>query len=325
MLLSLLLIPVLVYFYWRIQQQRQQLAARYGTLGIVQGATGFKIRRHIPSVFFLLSLILLAIALARPEMMLTLPRIQGTVMLAFDVSGSMAADDFDPTRIEAAKTAARDFVEQQPSNVQIGVLAFSDNGLIVQVPTYDRESVMKAINRMTPERGTSLGNGIFASLNNLLLGEQNPSYYTNLTPVPTVEPTPMPDGVYTNSVIVLLTDGENNQPPEPLEAAQLAADRGIRIYTVGIGSAAGTNVNVDGFTLHTQLDEATLQQIAQLTDGTYFNASDTQALLDIYNQLDPQLVFKAEKIEATAVFAGLGILMLLVGGILTLFWFGRVP
>lgn len=325
MLLSLLLIPPLVYYYLRIQQRRQRLAARYGTLGIVHHAGGFGLRRHIPFIFFLLSLIFLAVGLARPEMMLSLPRVQGTVMLAFDVSGSMAAEDFEPTRIDVAKTAARDFVEQQPSSVQIGVLAFSDNGLIVQAPTYDREAVLKAISRMTPERGTSLGNGIYASLNKLLQGEPTPSYYTNLTPEPTIEPTPMPQGVYTNSVIVLLTDGENNEPPEPLEAAQAAIDRGVRIYTVGIGSQAGTDLNVDGFTYHTQLDETTLRQIAQLTDGVYYNADNTQALLDVYKNLDPQLVFKAEKIEATGIFAGLGIFLLLTGGILTLLWFGRVP
>src|SRR5688572_23010064 len=130
MLLSLLLVPLLILLYLRMQRQRRQLAARYGSLGIVKGAHELGIRRHIPAIFFLVSLMILIFALARPEMVVSLPRIEGTVILAFDSSGSMAAEDMKPTRMDAAKEAAREFVEHQPLSVQIGVVIFSDNGLV---------------------------------------------------------------------------------------------------------------------------------------------------------------------------------------------------
>ena len=123
----------------------------------------------------------------------------------------------------------------------------------------------------------------------------------------------------------MLTDGENNESPDPLEAARLAAERGVRIYTVGIGSAAGTTLEVNGFTVHTQLDEATLQQIARLTDGAYYNAANEQELQAIYQNINPQLVIKSENMEVTSLFAGAGILVLLMGGTFSLIWFSRIP
>jgi Ca-activated chloride channel family protein len=238
----------------------------------------------------------------------------------------MAADDLKPTRMEAAKTAARDFVQRQPSSVQIGVVAFSDSGFTVQVPTNDQEAILAAINRLTPQRGTSLANGILASLNTIAVGAgQAPHLYSNLSPTPTPTPTPVPKGTYTSAVIVLLTDGENNESPDPFAAAQTAADRGVRIYTVGIGSAAGTTLHINGFTVHTQLDEAMLKQISQLTDGTYYNAENEQDLRTIYDNLNPQLVIKPEKTEVTSIFAGVSILVLLIGGVFSLLWFSRLP
>jgi Ca-activated chloride channel homolog len=326
MLFALLLIPLFVVLYMRIQQQRRQIAASYGRLGLIQREHKLGARRHIPPLLFLLSLTILIVALARPQMMVSLPRVEGTVILAFDISGSMAAADLEPTRMEAAKMAAQDFVDNQPPNVQIGVVAFSDSGLAVQVPTYDRDAVLATINRMAPERGTSLGNGILASLNTLATSaEPDPSFYTNLTPLPPVTPTPMPEGTYRPAAIILLTDGENTAPPDPLIAAQTAADYGVRIYTVGIGSATGANLEIDGFTIHTQLDEGMLQQIALLTDGIYYNAETEEDLVDIYSNLNPQLVLKSEPTEITSIFAGIGILVLLLGGTLSLLWFGRLP
>ncbi|MHB8750042.1 MAG: vWA domain-containing protein, partial [Aggregatilineales bacterium] len=247
-------------------------------------------------------------------------------ILAFDVSGSMAADDLKPTRMDAAKAAAQDFVQRQPVTVQIGVVAFSDNGLTVQIPTNDQGAVLAAINRLTPQRGTSLASGILASLNVIAVGAgQTPNLYSNLTPTPAPAPTPVPKGTYTSAAIILLTDGENNESPDPLAAAQTAVDRGVRIYTVGIGSAAGTNLHINGFTVHTQLDEATLQQIARLTSGEYYNADSEQDLHQIYNNLDLQLVIKPEQTEITSIFAGVGIVILLIGGAFSLLWFSRLP
>jgi len=328
MLLLLVLIPILVFWYARMQQRRRILATRYGSLGMMQGAVRNRlgVRRHIPPLIFLLSLTLLIIALARPETSVSLPRIQGTVILAFDVSGSMAADDLKPTRMEAAKTAVQSFIERQSPSVQIGVVAFSDSGLSVQIPTNDKDELYAAIGRLTPQRGTSLANGILASLTTIEAsnGAQT-NYYSNLTPTPAPTPTPMPRGVYTPSVIILLTDGENNQNPDPLEVAQAAADRGVRIYTVGIGSAAGADLHVDGFTIHTQLDEPMLQQISQITGGAYYNAENEEDLLSIYDNLNPTLVVKPEEMEVTSLLAGISILFLLIGGTISLLWFGRVP
>ena len=331
LLWSLLLLPLFVLLYLRLQRRRRGLAARYGSLGLAREAAGpggrlTGWRRHLPPALFLLALALLLTALARPQAVVSLPRAEGTVILAFDVSGSMAADDLKPSRMEAAKAAARDFVQRQPPTVQIGVVAFSDGGLAVQAPTDDQAAILAAIERLAPARGTSLANGILASLTTIATGgSQSPRFYSNLTPVPTPTPTPVPKGTYTPAAIVLLTDGDNNIPPNPLAAAQLAADRGVRIYTVGIGSAAGTTLHVEGFNVHTRLDEAMLRQIAQLTDGAYYNAGDEEDLRAIYQNLVSQLVVKPERTEVTSMFAGAGLLVLLIGGACSLLWFGRLP
>jgi Ca-activated chloride channel family protein len=326
MLIALIIVPVLVLVYVRLQQRRRRLVASYGSMGLFAGAARrpIGVRRHVPPLIFLAAIVLLALALARPQAIVSLPRMEGTVVLAFDVSGSMAADDLKPTRMEAAKTAAEDFLNQQPATIPIGVVAFSDNGLTVQAPTLDREKILATIKRLSPQRGTSLASGMLAAIN-VLQGSEKTRYYTNLTPTPTPSPTPVPAGVYMPGVIVLLTDGENNQQPDPMTVAKLAADRGIRIYTVGIGSPAGANLSVEGFTIHTQLDEPTLQALAAATGGTYFNAQSTDELRTIYGSISPQLVTKSEKQEITYLLAGISIVLLLIGSAFSLLWFGRVP
>jgi Ca-activated chloride channel homolog len=173
-----------------------------------------------------------------------------------------------------------------------------------------------------------VGQGILASLNAIALASSGglpAEVYSNLLLTPTPTPTPVPHGTYTPAVIILLSDGENNENPNPLTAAQTAADRGVRIYTVGIGSPTGTTVHINGFSLHTQLDEATLQQVSQITGGAYYNARSEQDLLKIYDRLDTQMVSKPEKTELTALFAGAGILFLAGGGLFSLLWFSRLP
>ena len=331
MLLLLLFVPLFVVLYIFMQRRRRRIATAYSSFGLGQQATGRRLgrRRHIPITLFLIGLTILIVALARPQTVVSLPRIEGTVMLAFDVSGSMAADDLKPTRMEAAKAAARDFIEHQPPSVKIGVISFSDSGFAVQAPTDDQAAVLAAINRLTPQRGTSLAYGILTSLNAIAAAEagDNPRFYSNLTPTPTPAPTPtpVPKGTYTPSVIVLLTDGENNESPNPLDAAQTAADRGVRIYTIGIGSAAGSILHIEGFTIRSRLNADLLQQIAQVTDGAYYNADNEQDLKTIYDNLDPQLVIKPEKTEVTSLFAGVSILVLLIGGAFSLLWFSRLP
>jgi Ca-activated chloride channel family protein len=326
LLWSLLIIPFLVFLYLRMQRRWSQYAVRYGSLGLVQQASGRSVgsRRHIPAILFLLGLTILFVALARPQMVMGLPKVEGIVILAFDVSGSMSATDFKPTRLEAAKVVAKDFVARQPSTVQIGVVAFSESGFSVQLPSNDKAAILASISRLQPQRGTSLASGIIVSLNTI-------ATVTGQDQIPTTgsQPsalTPAPKPVAKNSaVIILLTDGENNVNPDPQAAAQFAADRGVRIHTIAVGSVEGINLNVNGFTVHTKVDEAALQQIAKITKGLYFNAKTEADLRQIYDSIEPRLVIKQEKAEVTAVFAGLSILILLIGGILSLLWFSHVP
>lgn len=328
MLWTLTTIPLLALLYLRMQRRRHQLALRYGSLGLVQQASGRGVgtRRHIPAILFLVGLTVLFIALARPQMVVGLPKVEGIVILAFDVSGSMAAEDFEPNRLEAAKAVAIDFVSRQPSTVEIGVVAFSESGLSVQIPSADQAAVIEAIERLKPERGTSLANGIVASLNTI-------ANLTGQTPITGFEGAQVPAPLNAtpevsadqSSVIVLLTDGENNMDPDPLMAAEFAAERGVRIHTIAIGSTEGIQLTVNGFTVFTQVDEAILRQVAEITEGTYFNARDAEDLREIYESIEPRLRMEREETEVTAIFAGMSILLLLVGGALSLLWFSRVP
>lgn len=326
-LFSLLLIPVFVIGYLLLQRRRSRMIAKYGSLGMLQNDTGRRVGsgRHVPAVFLLAGLSVLLFAAARPEREVTLPRIQGTVILAFDVSGSMAANDIEPTRMEAAKAAARAFVDQQPPDVQIGIVAFSDSGFSVQPATNDKDAVLAAIGRLKPERGTALANGILVSLKAIAAAYDDGSthYYSPLTPDPTAPA--LPSGQYQSAVIVMLTDGENNEQPDPAVAVKAAVDRGVRVFTVGLGSPQGTLLHINGFTVHTQLDEATLQQVAKGTGGEYYNAQSARDLTKIYTNLDPQLILKPEQVELTAIFAGISAVLLLIGGLLSLLWFSHLP
>jgi len=333
LLLALFGIPLLVLVYLQLQARRRRFAARYGSLGLVHDALGSGIgfRRHVPATIFLAGITILVFSLARPQATVSVPKIEGTVILTFDVSGSMAAEDFQPTRMEAAKAAARQFVENQPGGVAIGVVVFSDGGISVQPPTHVRDETLATIDRLVPRRGTSIGNGILVALNTIALdaGDQpilktgGPSAET-VSPE-SVEPVEAPQGWYPSAAIVLLTDGENNQEPDPVMAADLAADLGVRIYTVGIGSPEGSIIEVEGFSVHTSLNEPMLQYIASITNAGYYNAGDEEQLQRIYADLEPKLSVKPEEIEMTSIFAGLGMLVLLLGGMLSLLWFGHVP
>jgi Ca-activated chloride channel family protein len=322
MLLSLLLVPLLIGLYFRLLRRREQAAADLGPLGMVQNRSGREVgkRRHLPPLLFLLGIIFLLIGLARPEMTISLPRIEGTVILAFDVSNSMTADDLEPTRIEAAKAAARTFIENQPRTIKIGVVAFSNGGLVVQPPTDDQAAVLAAIERLSPQGGTSLGQGIFTSLNAIAgkaITIDEALLEDNAQPVQIED--------YSSAVTVMLTDGENTDPPDPLEIAQLAAEAGVRIYPVGIGSEEGAVLEIEGFNILSQLDEATLQEIASVTNGFYYHAEDEETLQEIYENIDLQLTIKGEKTEVTSIVAGISLLFFLAGGALSLLWFGRVP
>lgn len=321
MLVALFSIPLFVGFYVYLQRRRQRFAASIGSFagGQVHRHQPGRLR-HVPPLLFLAGLTLLLLALARPQMTVNLPRVEGTVVLAFDVSGSMAAEDLQPNRMAAAKVSASEFVQRQPSSVQIGVVAFSESGLSVQTPTNDQEAILASINRLEPQRGTSLGYGILTALNTIMTDSGETS---SAEDEPT--PTPVPQGTYGPEIIVLLSDGENTAPPDPFEAAYAAALRGVRIYAIGIGSPSGATLDINGYTVHTQLNQAALEQIVGLTGGKYYNAQSQEDLEEIYDNISPELVIKPEKMEITALIAGASILILLLGGGLMLQWFGRLP
>jgi Ca-activated chloride channel family protein len=329
MLAALALIPLGILVYRGIGARRRRRVVALGGLGLDAVGTPRRagLRTLIPPILFVAAFAILAVALARPQAEVSLPRTEGTVILTFDVSASMAADDVEPTRMDAAKAAARAFVSDQPSGVVIGVVAFSDAGLTVQLPTRDQTIVLAAIDRLAPTRGTSLGQGILASLTAIAEAESDTpaEYYSNRSPEPSPSPAPVAPGSHGSAVIVVLSDGENNEAPDPLAAAQAAADRGVRIVTVGIGSTAGTTIDLDGFEVHTQLDEATLQQVALITDGWYHGADEAAQLHAIYDDLEARVAFKSEQIEITALLAGAAIVLLVVGGVSSLAWHGRLP
>ncbi|UCC54223.1 MAG: VWA domain-containing protein [Anaerolineaceae bacterium] len=322
MLLTLLLLPLLIWLYFRLLRKKQRAVAALGPMGVLQDSaqrTAGK-RRHIPPLLFLIALAFLLFGLARPQMIVKLPRIEGTVILAFDVSNSMAADDLQPSRIAAAKEAARAFVQNQPRSIKIGVVAFSNGGLIVQQPTHDPLPVLATIDRLSPQGATSLGHGIFTSLN-AIAGEAI-----------ALEDFSLEEGAqalqideYSSAVVLLLTDGENTGSPEPLDIAQVAAEAGVRVYPVGIGSPEGSVIEIDGFNILTQLDENALQEIAGVTNGRYYYAADEDSLQEVYENIDLQLTVSGEKMEITSILAGIALPFLLAAGALSLLWFGRAP
>lgn len=327
LLLSLLLVPVLVFVYYRMQRRRKDLAAKFGALGVVRDSRGRGpgTYQHLPPMMFLGGIAILLASMARPQATVSIPRLEGTVILTFDISGSMAATDLQPTRMEAAKAAATQFVKNQPSSVLIGVVAFSDGGVAVQPPTDNREETLAAIERLVPRRGTSIANGLLVTLNTIIVHNGGQSILQSDPAADTEQTVPQPQGWYPSSVVVLLSDGENNQEPDPIAVADLAADLGVRIYTVGIGSPQGVDLEVEGFTVHTQLDEGMLQSISLISGGQYYSAANENDLFRIYNDLEPKLSVKREDMEITSLLAGLAMLVFLIGGTLSLFWFGRVP
>ena len=305
----------------RLQRKRDMDAASLGTMGEVRegGVALAGRRRHVTPVIFLIGVALLALASARPQLTLPLPRMEGTVVLAVDVSSSMAADDVEPTRMDAAKLTAKTVVDRRPATARIGVVAFGEGGLVVQPPTDDDEALHATIDRLAPYSGTSLGTGMLTALNLIAPGAGPGS----------TEPAPGagsgPRGAFAPAVIVLLTDGENTNPPDPIEVAQMAIDQGVRVHTVGLGTAEGATIEVEGFNLFTQLNESVLQEIALLTEGAYFAVEDADDVPSVYEQLETEFVVDSREVEVTSAFGGISALLLLAGGTLSLFWFGRMP
>jgi Ca-activated chloride channel homolog len=318
MLVVLLAAPLLVAGYVALHRQRVARAADLAAQGFAP-ARNLGARRHVPFAFFLLALTVLAAAMARPRMNVGIPKREGTVILAFDVSSSMVADDLKPTRIEAAKAAARTFVAAQPDTIKVGIVSFSSGAQLVQIPTTNKADIVASINRLTTQGGTSLGHGIFTSVS-AIAGK-------SIVP-PTGDLTGNIDefdvGFYSSAAIVILSDGDNTSTLDPLKAADLASVAGVKIFPIGIGSTEGTVVTIDGFSAATSLDESLLKEIATKTDGSYFQASDEKALAEVYSKIDLKFTTEPKKTEVTAGFTAVGSVLLLIGAALSLLWFGRV-
>ena len=321
MFLSLLLVPVLVAGYVALQRRRAAQLAGLGTMGVLQSSTRRRLgwRRHVPPAIFLAAIALLLASLSRPHAG-GLPTREGTVILAFDVSSSMRADDLEPTRMEAAKQAALAFVKDQPTSIQTGVVAFGDGGLTVQRPTNVQADAEAAILRLTPEGGTSLSAGLRAAIE-AIAGKA--VFLDEAALEGDLEGVDI--GYFGSAVIVLLSDGENTGGIDPLILAQIAANAGVRVFPIGIGSADGAVVEIDGYQVATSLDAEMLEQIATTTDGAYFVAEDAESLADVYDNIDLELTVSGEPREVTALAAAAAVLIMIVGAILSMRWFGRVP
>ena len=335
LLVAVLLVPAGILIARRIDRRRRQQLAGLGALSragaplgraVAPAAASSSVRGRVPAALVVAGFVVLTVALARPEATVSLPRVEGTLVLTFDVSGSMAADDVAPSRMESAKAAAKAIVDRQPPGVVVGVVAFSDSGLSIQTPTNDQAAVLQAIDRLGPARGTSLGQGILASLGAIAQAESDTpaGYYSNRSAAPTDSPPPVAPGSHDAAEIVLFSDGENNERPEPLAAAQTAADLGIRIQTIGVGTAAGTTLDLDGFRVQTQLDEDLLRQIADVTAGAYQPAAELDPGA-VYTTLAQRLVARDEALEITALVAGAGLVLLIVAGVTSLARSGRLP
>jgi Ca-activated chloride channel homolog len=329
MLLLLTVIPFFVIVFLIVQKRRIKVADQFFHTRPDQVAVNkqLKFRRLVPPMLYLLSMVVLLIALARPQAEVSLPRYEGTAIIAFDVSGSMAADDINPTRMEAAKEVSENLVQIMPSSVQLGVVAFSDSGFLVQAPSSNKDDILAAISRLSPQRGTSLGQGIITSLRAIANQfDDEATEHLSQEEEDLVFSFDLADKeIFATTILILLSDGENNMDPDPLEAARLAAQYGLRIYTIGVGSIAGTTLNINGFNIHSQLDEAVLKEISQISNGAYFNAQFDEDLLIAFSELSPMLRVRPERIEITSILTATSMLFMLTGAFFSFAWFRRLP
>lgn len=321
-------------------------------------------RRHIPPLLLLGSLALMLTAAARPNAVLTLASRRATIMLAMDVSGSMRAADVDPNRITAAQAAAKTFIKGEPRNVRIGIVAFAGTAFLVQSPTTSREDLNAAIDRFELQRGTAVGSGILVSLQSLFPDENIdlPGFRSGFggyggygstfggygggyggygggfggsadrSPLDPSQPkggkkpppAPVPPGSNQADLIIVMTDGQTNAGADPIDAARMAANHGVRVFTVGFGSTEGADVGFGGRFMRAQLDEEALKQIADMTKGQYFRATNSVELKKIYQGLNTQLIKETRETEITALFSIAAAALALAAAGLSMLWYGRI-
>jgi len=329
--LLFLLAPALLALAYRARMRRK--------VAVMPGLEMPRMRQreqHLPIILYLLALAVAAFAAARPTALITLPSQQRTIILAIDVSLSMRAADVLPNRLAAAQAAAKEFIEEQPNDVRLGIVSFAGTAVVAQQPTKKKEDLIEAIDRLQLDRHTAIGSGIIVSIAALFpdAGIDVESFATlpwrNPRPsVPKPEAKakdfkPVPPGSNPNAAIILLTDGRRTIGPDPLQAARMAADRGVRIYTVGFGNAQGAPVQVEGYSIYMMFDEATLKAIAELTNAEYFQASSGAELKKIYDTLTAKFVLQREQTEITAFFAAAAAALVIAAAGLSLAWFNRI-
>lgn len=317
----LLVVPALVAAYVRSRRRRAQRAAALSEQGLVATPAPSKmpVRRHVPFGLFVLALTLLVVGMAQPMTTVTTPQREGTVILAIDVSNSMRADDIKPTRMEGAKGAARAFVDRQPPEVRVGVVAFGDGAVIVQTPTNAHADVVRAIDRLSSEGGTSLGQALVTALG-AIAGKPVTIDLQALAS----DSAEVDIGYFGSASVVLFSDGEETSEPDPVAVAEVASVAGVRVHTIGVGTPAGAVVQVDGFNVATALDSELLEEVASVTDGSYNEAGDAAGLAEISETIDLRFKLVSERTEVSGLFAGAGAVLLVLGALLSILWFGRV-
>ncbi|WP_332775217.1 VWA domain-containing protein [Polaromonas sp.] len=342
LLWMLLLLPLLVAMYVWLLRRKKKTSLRYASLSIVREAMGpgQSIRRHLPPLLFLLAMATMLLAAARPLAVVTLPSQQETIMLAMDVSGSMRATDVLPNRLVAAQNAAKAFLAELPRTVKVGIVAFAGTASVVQPATVNREDLTAAIDKFQLQRGTAIGNGIVVSLAELFpnagIDLASMDYGRERQRGVAIDQSskegqdakkdfiPVAPGSYTSAAIILLTDGQRTTGVDSLEAAKMAADRGVRIYTVGVGTVDGETIGFEGWSMRVRLDEETLKAIARTTQAEYFYAGTATDLKKVYERLSSRLAVEKKETEISGLLALAAAALALLSAGLSLLWFNRI-
>lgn len=335
----LLLLALMPAAYLWLLRRRNRAALRYSSLGVVQAAVaGRQWRRHLPPALLLLACAGLLVAAARPVARVPLPWARTTVMLAIDVSLSMRVSDVKPTRLVAAQDAAKRFLQEVPKTIEVGLVTFAGSSQVAQRATLDREALVTAIDGFQMQMGTAVGNAIVLSLAELFpeqgieladmsAGNQgNPrarSLDDKAKPPPRTF-TPVAPGSYNSAAIILLSDGRRTTGVDTLAAAKMAADRGVRVHVVGLGTLEGDVAAPDGMAIYMKLDEPTLREVARMTGGDYHHAGTAEALRSVYENLGSRVQVLTRETEISAVFALASALVAMAAAALSMLWFGRI-
>jgi Ca-activated chloride channel homolog len=334
----LLALPLLVLLYVWLLRRKKKTALRYASLSIVREAMGKSqtIRRHIPPALFLLAFAAMLLAASRPLTVVTLPSQQQTIILAMDVSGSMRATDVKPNRLVASQAAAKAFLAELPRHVRVGIVAFAGSASVVQAPTLSREDLTAAIDRFQLQRATAIGSAIVVSLAEIFpdagidlaamtYGNRPRGVAIDQAPKEgKKEFTPVAPGSYGSAAIILLTDGQRTTGVDTIEAAKMAADRGVRVYTVGIGTVDGETIGFEGWSMRVRLDEETLKAVAGRTQADYFYAGTAENLKKVYETLSSRLTVEKRETEVSGLLALLAAALALVSAGLSVLWFNRI-